>query len=206
MISEYLKPQAYKKLYQVMQPDNVLALRLALETGLRIDDVLRLRRRDFVNLRKFVYIAKKTGKKGTKTISKDLSDRLFSRFVTNCSQDFFLFPGRSPGSHRTRQAVWKDVRQACDRMGIREHVSPHSARKTYAVELRKTEGLATVQKELQHDRQSTTMLYAFADMLRGAEGSGAGKSDTTGIDFDALAEKIARRVVELLAKMKTPQP
>lgn len=198
MKSEYLKPQQYQRLYQVMQEDNVLALRVALETGLRIDDVLRLKRSDFSDLRKFVYYAKKTGKKGTKRISKDLSDRIFSRLFTNNSHpEGYLFPGRKAGKHRTRQAVWKDVRRACERMGIREHVSPHSARKTYAVELRKSEGLAAVQKELQHDRQSTTMIYAFADLLR---------SDRTqkDVDLDELAEKIARRVVELLDERRTP--
>lgn len=200
MKSEYLDPKRYARLYQLMTPHNVLALRLSLETGLRIDDVLRLKKTDFVNSRNFVFTAKKTGKKGRKRISKDLSDQIFAL----CSQSSdYLFPGRKRGKHRTRQAVWKDLHQAVERAGLREHVSPHSARKTYAVELRKTEGLPAVQKELQHDRQATTMIYAFADLLRG---TGAERSDVGGVDLDALAEKIARRVVELLGEMKKSGP
>lgn len=198
MKSEYLSPKMYARLYELMQPSNVLAMRVALETGLRIDDVLRLKKSDFVNSRNFVFYAKKTGKKGKKRISKALSDRIFA----NCSHDSdYLFPGRKRGKHRTRQAVWKDLTQAVERAGLREHVSPHSARKTYAVELRKSEGLPAVQKELQHDRQSTTMIYAFADLLRSG---GSSPSDGGGVDLDALAEKIARRVVELLQQNKAP--
>lgn len=200
MKSEYLAPKLYDNLYSKMTPDNVLALRVSLETGLRIDDVLRLKKDNFKTLRKFVFIAKKTGKRGQKTVSKDLSDQIWAR---NIPKSGYIFPGRKAGKHRTRQAVWNDLRQACERAGIREHVSPHSARKTYAVELRKSEGLPAVQRELQHDRQGTTMIYAFADLLRG---EAAGKTLGAPVDFDldALAEKIARRVVELLAEMKNP--
>ncbi len=192
MKSEYLNPRLYDRLYQCMQPENVLALRLAVETGLRIDDVLRLKHSDFVNSRKFVFYAKKTGKKGTKRISKALSTDIFTTYSQRSGNSDYLFPGRKRGKHRTRQAVWNDLHNAAQRMGIKEHVSPHSARKTYAVELRKTEGLAAVQKELQHDRQSTTMIYAFADLLRGGPG------DRFDFDLELMAEKIARRVVELL--------
>jgi len=198
--SEYLSPKLYHNLYSKMTPDNVLALRVSLETGLRIDDVLRLKKENFKTLRKFVYTAKKTGKKGTKTISKDLSGQIWDRMIPKSG---YIFPGRKPGKHRTRQAVWLDLHRACERAGLREHVSPHSARKTYAVELRKSEGLPAVQRELQHERQGTTMIYAFADLLRGSE-AGERSDAFSGVDLDALAEKIARRVVELLKETKPP--
>lgn len=191
MKSDYLKPGTYSELYRVMQPDNVLAIRVSLETGLRIDDVLRLRWENFGKSNKFTYFAKKTGKKGVKRLSKVLKNELFSRNVNGSD---YVFPGRKKGTHRTRQAVWKDIKKAADLMGVQMNASPHSARKTYAVELRKTEGLAAVQRELQHSDMNTTMLYAFADLTRG------GKRETvpTSDELLTFADLVARRVVELL--------
>ena len=185
MKSEYFSPGTYEALYPVMQYENVLALRIALETGMRIDDVLRLKWDDFYAPQKFMFFAKKTGKKGKKRISKDLYSRLTQKRAKNQK---FVFPGRKPGKHRTRQAVWRDVKKAAEAASINGQLSPHSARKTYAVELRKEKGLPAVQKELQHSNRETTMLYAFADVAGrcGADGS------------PELSERIARRVVELL--------
>jgi integrase len=188
MKSDYLKPETFENMYRVMQRDNVLAIRISLETGLRIDDVLRLRWSDFQKGRKFTYIAKKTGKKGAKSISAALKRELFARDFTKSQ---YLFPGRKRGKHRTRQAVWKDVKQAAEKMGVVLNASPHSARKTYAVELRKEKGLAEVQKELQHSDMSTTILYAFADVTRGG-----GTPQTN--DMNAFAELVAKKVVNLL--------
>lgn len=191
MKSDYLKPGTYNELYRVMQRDNILAIRVAVETGLRIDDVLRLKWENFEKGTKFTYFAKKTGKKGVKKLSKLLKTQLFQRDVNGSD---YVFPGRKRGSHRTRQAVWKDIKKAADLLGVPLNVSPHSARKTYAVELRKTEGLPAVQRELQHGDMNTTMLYAFADLAR------AGKREAipAGEDLIALADLIAKKVVELL--------
>lgn len=193
MKSDYLNPRTYDELYRVMQRDNVLAIRVAVETGLRIDDVLRLRWENFGKSTKFTYIAKKTGKKGVKKLSKVLKTELFSRNVHNSQ---YVFPGRKNGTHRTRQAVWKDLKKAAKLMNVPMNVSPHSARKTYAVELRKEEGLAAVQSELQHNNMSTTMLYAFADLAR------AGKRDPVpeSGDLIELADQIAEKVADLLSK------
>ncbi len=190
MKSDYLDPRIYERLYHVMQYDNVLALRVALETGLRINDVLQLRWDDFKRDGKFTYIAQKTGKKGTKTISKELYKRLFARRTGQT----YLFPGRKRGRHRTRQAVWKDIKKAAAALGVSGNASPHSTRKTYAVGVRRREGVAAVQRELQHDRMDTTMLYAFSDMLTPKE---ARTCAATAPD----AEQIALRVVELLTPL-----
>lgn len=192
MKSDYLKPQTYNELYRIMQRDNVLAIRVSVETGLRIDDVLRLRWENFGKSTRFTYVAKKTGKKGVKKLSKLLKTELFSRRV---GDNPYVFPGRKRGKHRTRQAVWKDIKKAADQLGLQTNVSPHSARKTYAVELRKTDGLPSVQKELQHSDLTTTMLYAFSDMAR------AGKKHVPdSIDLVAFAEQVAARVADLLAE------
>lgn len=176
-----------------MTYENVLALRVALETGLRIDDVLSLRADQIV--RRTIYgIAEKTDKPYRKTISAELAKRLGS---LTPNKGGFIFPHRlDPTKHRTRQAVWSNMKKAAALMGVKLNAAPHSARKTYAVEMFKDKGLEQTQKELQHDRISTTMLYAFSDMLCGTE-----HKTQDIVDMDAFAEIIAEKVAKKLEKM-----
>lgn len=142
-------------------PENRLALIVSLTTGLRIDDVLSLRRKDIVKQR-FTIHEMKTGKARKVSLSKELQEDL----LYICGR-FFVFEHRTdPKKHRTRQAVYKDLKRACQLFRISEcvNISPHSARKIYAVgEYKRTCKLATVQKLLNHSNEPVTMLYAMAD-------------------------------------------
>ena len=176
-----------------MQYNNVLALRVSLETGLRIDDVLSLRKESLKG-RTIVGKAEKTKKPFKKTLSADLANRL-----RQVSGSIYIFPHRLKNDeHRTRQTVWKDVKKAARLLGIKGNIAPHSARKTYAVELFKDQGIAAVQKQLQHDRVGTTMIYAFADML-----DKGNKNECSSYDFELLAEMIAEKVtVRLMGQLQ----
>lgn len=197
MRTDYLNPQIYNRLYAVMTYDNVLALRVSLETGLRIDDVLSIRTEQ-IKGRTIRGIAEKTGKPYKKAISADLSSRLRS-----LNRQGYIFPHRTKkNAHRTRQAVWANMKKAADILGVKLNAAPHSARKTYAVELLNDKGIDAVQKELQHDRISTTMLYAFSNLLT----DNANKKEEICIkmaDIEELATIIAIKVVNFLQK-KTP--
>lgn len=192
MRTDYLSPQLYNRLYSCMTFENVLALRVSLETGLRIDDVLSLRASQIVR-RTICGTAEKTGKPYRKTISADLAKRLAA---LTPNKGGYIFPHRlNPMKHRTRQAVWGNMKKAAALMGVKLNAAPHSARKTYAVEMFKDKGLERTQKELQHDRISTTMIYAFSNMLCGTE------HKTQDIeDIELLAEIIAEKVAEKLKK------
>lgn len=175
-----------------MTYDNVLALRISLETGLRIDDVLSIRTEQ-IKGRTIRGIAEKTGKPYKKVISNDLASRL-----RNLNRQGYIFPHRTKkNAHRTRQAVWANMKKAADILGVKLNAAPHSARKTYAVELLNDKGIDAVQRELQHDRISTTMLYAFSNLLT----DNANKKQETFIkmaDIEEFAKIIAIKVVEFL--------
>ena len=192
MRTNYLNPQLYNRLYSIMQYKNVLALRVSLETGLRIDDVLKLRPEDLKG-QTIKGVAEKTGKPFKKVLSKDLANRL--KEVTGKR---FVFPHRlKADKHRTRQAVWKDVKKAAKILKLDGNIAPHSARKTYAVELFKDSGLNEVSKELQHDRIDTTMLYAFADLL------GENQTNVRNNDLEAFADLVAEKVtVRLIGQLQ----
>lgn len=193
MRTDYLNPQLYNRLYSIMTYPNVLALRVSLETGLRIDDVLSLKPDD-LRKRTLTGVAEKTGKKFSKAISQDLSNRL-----RQVSGKNYIFPKRGkPDEHRTRQAVWSNMKKASELLNIDLNVAPHSARKTYAVKVFEDKGLEATQKELQHDRISTTMIYAFSNLLSAPHQQ---QSFNTS-DIDALADVIAEKVVEKLKRYK----
>lgn len=163
-----------------MTYDNALALRVSLETGLRIGDVLSLKPEN-IQGNILHYTAQKTGKSGKKKIPADLMKKLLK-----VAGKEWIFEGRSGEGHRTRQAVWKDVKRASKIVGVEGNMGCHSARKTYAVNLFQQNGLTEVQKELQHDNSNTTFLYAYSDVL-------SNKKDTS-INYTALADMIADRV------------
>lgn len=198
MRTDYLNPQIYNRLYGVMTYENVLALRVSLETGLRIDDVLSLKRDDLTG-RTITGTAEKTGKPFKKPISQDLTNRL-----KGLNRKGFLFPHRTkPGEHRTRQAVWANMKKAAKVIGVELNAAPHSARKTYAVEVFKDRGLGAAQKELQHDRVSTTMLYAFSNLLTENESRNDGFCISLK-EIESFAELVAEKVVKKLEKTKNP--
>ena len=188
MKADYISPQVWKTLYSQMNYENALAIRLSLETGLRIGDVVSLPLTS-LNGTEINYTASKTGKGGVCTISADLARRL-----KTVSFGGFLFPGREAGKHRTRQAVYKDLKIVAKRLGVKAHVSPHSARKTYAVTEYKTRGLKAVQRELQHDREETTLIYALADKITES------LIPSRSLDDESTVERVAQRVVELLTE------
>ena len=78
-----------------------------------------------------------------------------------------MFSGAArPGKHRSRQAVWKDVKRAADALRLPQNVAPHSFRKVYAVDLmRKYGSIEKVQRALNHGSETTTMIYAMAAQL-----------------------------------------
>lgn len=188
MKADFVKSDTFKALYNLMQYENVLALRLSCETGLRIGDVLKVKPSD-IDGTKLTYTAQKTGKSGVKSISPDLSRRLKS-----IQGRYFVFEGRTDErKHRTRQTVYTDLKRACRELGVPGQVSPHSARKNYAVGVYRKDGLNKAKNELQHDSELVTLGYVLSDIM-------SDNSTKTPVNIDELAEKIARRVVELLEK------
>lgn len=161
MRADYVSPTIYQKIYHLLTYENALALRTSLETGLRISDVLKIKKDDLQG-RTLEYVAQKTGKGGKKVLSADLARRLMQ-----ISGDNWIFEGRDGTKPRTRQAVWKNVKKAARELHLQQNVSVHSARKTYAVETFHNKGLGATQKELQHSRMDNTMIYAFSDLISG---------------------------------------
>ncbi len=152
-----------------MGGDEWLALWVALETGMRIGDVVLLRGWNLVR-GKIEFTAQKTGKIGKMPVSKRLFAELSAK--TSGKPSAWVFPSpRDARKHITRQCIWQRVKRACKRAGVdSEGIAPHSFRKSFAVDLFKREGLEATREALQHDRASTTQIYALSDFTSGSNG------------------------------------
>lgn len=164
MRSAYISPEDFQKLASKLQPANLLAVRIAAQTGLRIDDVLALRI-EKLKIRLTV-TEKKTGNKRRVYIGKKLLKEIL-KFIGRRKKGF-VFPHRfKRGCHRTRQAVFKDIKNQARALKINTQISPHTFRKVYAVNLyKRTKNLATVQRILGHKKMETTLIYALADVIK----------------------------------------
>ena len=163
--SEYIAQRELGHLLAALMPHNRLALEVSLSTGLRISDVLSIKTQQLHDSKdgRLRIREMKTGKYRRVYISKDLFERMLK-----LSGKIYVFEHRLDRyKHRTRQAVFKDLRRVADAFRIKEHISPHSCRKVYAVNFyhRCGEDLSRVQKLLNHENEAVTMLYALADVL-----------------------------------------
>lgn len=142
-----------------LMPANRTAIKIALHTGLRIGDVLSIKTDTFKQ--RFWITEAKTGKRKMVALTK----KLYLEALEGAGE-IWLFPGRDPMKHRTRQAVWQDVKRAAKAYRMPQNVAPHSVRKLYAVRLMKKYGdIEKVKKALNHNDISTTMIYALADRI-----------------------------------------
>lgn len=162
MRADYIHAEELEHILAALMPANRLALRVSMATGLRIGDVLALRT---INLSPRMTVREeKTGKSRRIYIPAALLEELRAR-----AGRYWAFEGRTdPRNHRTRQAVYKDLRRAASlfRLPSALHLSPHSARKVYAVDQYHKDGdLKRVQRLLNHESEAVTMLYAMADLL-----------------------------------------
>lgn len=146
-----------------LTPANRMVMRVALHTGLRVGDVLALKT---AQLRSHFWVTEsKTGKRR----QVGLPEPLLSDLKKAAGREW-VFEGRSPEKHRTRQAVWKDVKRAAKAFRLQANIAPHSARKVYAAELMERYGdLDKVRRALNHRSEAITLIYAMADQQRRAK-------------------------------------
>lgn len=157
MRTEYLLDREVELILGLLTPVNRLVMRVCLHTGLRIGDVLQLRTAQLKP--NFWITEQKTGKRRQVGLPGPLLADL-----RKYAGDTWVFPGMDPDKHRSRQAVWKDVKRAAAAARLTVNAAPHSARKVYAVELlRKYGDIDRVRRALNHGGVEVTLIYAMAD-------------------------------------------
>lgn len=161
MRSEWVSKGEVEHILAALSPQNRLACEISMITGFRINDVLALKPEQ-VKKQRFSIKEQKTGKTRTVRLPKEIVDRCLA-----CSGQHYVFEGRLNGrEHRTRQAVFKDLRRVAKAFRVKENLTPHSMRKVYAVEEYAKHGdLKKVQRLLNHSSEAVTVLYAMANII-----------------------------------------
>jgi integrase len=163
MVSDFVEKDVLGHVLYALTLHNRLACRVALETGLRIDDVLSLPS-VCLQTKSFTVCESKTKKKKKCRLSEGLR-----RDLRDICGEVYIFEHRTdPNRHRTRQAVYKDIKRASKLFRVKRNLTPHSMRKAYAVDLmRKYGDIEKVAEALNHDKthRLTTMLYALSDII-----------------------------------------
>lgn len=147
--------------FAALTPANRLVCRVCVDTGLRVGDVVALRTDQLAP--QFWVREAKTGKRRRVNLSNGLLKALQAQAGRT-----WVFPSpKDQTAHRTRQAVWYDVKRASKAFRLPQNVAPHSLRKVYAAELlEKSKGdMSRVQRALNHSDMATTMVYVMAYQL-----------------------------------------
>ncbi len=146
----------------LLTPPNALAVEFSCRYGLRIGDVLRISTAQVIS-GDFTITEEKTGKRKRIRLGGEFRKRLLAQ-----AGEFYVLPHRTdPHKHRTRQAVYKDIKRAAKALRLDCNVGTHTARKVYAVDRFKTFGsIKRVQELLSHADEAVTLIYALADQIR----------------------------------------
>ena len=160
MKADFILHREMEKVLDLLTPGNRLVMEVAMHTGLRVGDVLALKKCQV--RQQFTIKEQKTGKKRRVNLTQDLVERV----VRSAGKSEWAFPGKRPGRPRTRQAVWADVKRAQKAFRLTTNLGTHTARKVYAVDLYCRYGdIERVRRALNHNGVEVTMLYAMADVL-----------------------------------------
>lgn len=174
MTTDYIPADELGHVYAALMPANRLVCQVSAATGLRVGDVLSLRTEQLRKGQRITVREHKTGKSRRVYIRRDL----WSELMSQAGQEWVFESPRDPEKHRTRQAVWADIKRAAKAFRLPQNVAPHSLRKVYAVEeWERTGDLGKVGKALNHSpwHPETTMLYAMArELYRRRYGKGRG--------------------------------
>ena len=140
-------------------------LELLCATGLRVSELIKLKRSD-VNLEAgFLIASGKRSKERVVPLGSYSRDAIKSYIEEKKPKGSLLFPN-ARGGMLTRQAIWKILRKYGIKME-KNHLSPHTMRHTFATHL--LEGgadLRSIQILLGHEDISTTQIYTHVDSKR----------------------------------------
>lgn len=162
MRTNAIDKKSWQVLERLLTVENALCVEVMLHTGLRVSDVLSFRS-EWLSKSRFTVTESKTGKQKIVRLPRALLERL-----RGIAGEVYVWEhAKDRTRHRTRQAVWADIKRAAKAMRIKLVVAPHSARKTYACELYRRSGdIQKVQAQLAHNNLEVTILYLLDEFSK----------------------------------------
>ena len=159
MKSDFISREDLETALRLLTRPNRLVCLVCAVTGLRVGDVLSFKTDSF--RQRMTVREAKTGKPKRIYIPK----ALFEAVRAQAGRVWVFEGGRDSAKHRTRQAVWWDLKRAARAFRFRQNVSVHSIRKLYAAQLQDAGySVDEIQKELNHSSPEITLIYLLARM------------------------------------------
>ncbi|MCX7709399.1 MAG: tyrosine-type recombinase/integrase [Clostridia bacterium] len=172
-ISDIPFPKKEKKLPSVLSQSEVKSilgsisntkhkamLFMIYSSGLRVGEVVRLKRSDIDTDRMLVRIYQGKGRKDRISILSKAALKVLDVYIGEYRPDDWLFPGQISKNHITERSVQIVFENACKKAEIRKDVSVHSLRHSFATHLLENgTDLRYIQELLGHSSSKTTEIY-----------------------------------------------
>ncbi|SIR27193.1 Site-specific recombinase XerD [Maribacter ulvicola] len=166
------RPRKVHKLPTVISKEEVIAmlncttnlkhkciLALLYSAGLRRSELLNLKIKDIDSKRMLIYIKCGKGNKDRLTLLSETVLKDLRLYFKEWNPKEFLFEGRK-GSKYSAASVIQIVKQAADKAGILQKVTPHTLRHSFATHLLESNvDLRQIQVLLGHGSSKTTEIY-----------------------------------------------
>lgn len=155
------RPQVLRIFAAISHLKHRALLMVAYSAGLRVSEVVRLRRVDIDAERGLIRVRQAKGRKDRYTTLSQVALGIFEAYwAAYESPAGWLFPGASPEKHLSIRSVQRVLETARQRAQITKPVTMHTLRHSFATHLLEDgTDLRYVQELLGHSRPETTMIY-----------------------------------------------
>lgn len=134
-------------------------LMLLYSCGLRISELLHLRRKDIDLERRQLYIHQSKGRKDRYVGLAEVSMPLILNYLNTYEPEHYFIVSSNENAY-SASAVRAFLRRSCKEAGITKRVTPHTLRHSYATHLlEQGVDIRYIQTLLGHSRPETTMIY-----------------------------------------------
>jgi len=131
-----LSKEEVKKIFSMEKnPKHRLLLIMAYSSGLRVSEVVALKKEHIDLSRKVIYIRMGKGRKDRYTLLSEKAADLLEQYCANFNIQTWIFPGQPDNRHLTIRTAQRIFDKAVTKAGILKRLSIHSLRHAFATHL-----------------------------------------------------------------------
>ncbi len=148
----------------IKNPKHKIMAKLIYSAGLRVSELVHLKRKDLELDKNLGWVRKGKGNKDRLfIIAESIKHELAAHMsAENIPYESWMFKGQKHG-HLTVKAVQNIIKDAAKKAGIEKNVHPHTLRHSFATHLIENGyDVASIQSLLGHNSSETTMVYLHA--------------------------------------------
>lgn len=161
----YSKEEVESIVKEVVNPKHKAILFLIYSAGLRISEVLNLKKEDLLRDRGLLLIRNSKGRKDRYTKLADNALRLIDEYLATCNPREYLFEGQYGGRYSTT-SIRNVLHAAKRKAGVQTKGSVHTLRHSFATHLLENgTDLRYIQELLGHESSKTTEIYTHVSTL-----------------------------------------